>query len=221
MAVLLLWVVIDYNSPGNYRPLYEFSSSEDQKPFPELRVPTASGQEVYKLRSGAGRPEYRLSGRAAGRPMPTAPEKIIAVDGEQQWVFEPERDAQGHLHRRSPPWWSLNKQVEPLRYKDEKGRVMLEGQLGQLTTFRTGRLVGNLTLNFLFLAAWFVCLWLLLRFHWPMALLQAVIFWTVALLFVLPPLLTRAEVVSKERAGARQRSAVSGQQSASVAFADR
>jgi hypothetical protein len=72
-----------------------------------------------------------------------------------------------------------------------------------VTTFRTGRLLGNLTLNFLFLAAWFGCLWLLLRFQWPAALLQAVVFWVVALLFVLPPLLTKAEAVSQERAVAK------------------
>jgi hypothetical protein len=202
-AALLVWVVIDYNSPGNYRPIYEFSSTEDQKPFAELRVPTVGGEEVYKLRSAAGRPGYRLAGRAKGGTLPATPEKVIAVEGDHRYVFEPERDAQGHIKRRTPPWWGLNRQPEPLRYKDEKGRVMLEGQLGQLTTFRAGRLFGNLALNFFFLLAWFLSLWLLLRFGWGAALLQAVIFWGVALLFMLPPVLTRAEEVSKQRAIAR------------------
>ena len=41
---------------------------------------------------------------------------------------------------------------------------------------------------------------LLLRFGWPTALLQAVVYWLVMTLFVMPPVLTRAEDVSKQRA---------------------
>jgi hypothetical protein len=45
-------------------------------------------------------------------------------------------------------------------------------------------------------------LWLVLRFHWPAALGQAIVFWIVVSLFVFPPLLTRAEKVAHDRVAA-------------------
>ena len=48
-----------------------------------------------------------------------------------------------------------------------------------------------------------VSLWLLLQFQWPHALGQAFVFWGIMILFVMPPVLTRAENVAKERAAAR------------------
>jgi hypothetical protein len=70
---------------------------------------------------------------------------------------------------------------EPLRYIDEKGRVMTEDSPGQLTSFRGGLFFGNVLLNAMLIAVLFVSLWLLL------------------LLFALPPILTRAEDVSRQR----------------------
>ena len=61
----------------------------------------------------------------------------------------------------------------------------------------------SVLLNFGFLAVWFVCLWLLLRFQWSHALGLAVAFWAAMTLFVLPPLLTRAEEVARQRAGTK------------------
>jgi hypothetical protein len=44
MVVLLLWIFLDYRDPpGRFRPLFESSSREESKPFPELRVPTSRG----------------------------------------------------------------------------------------------------------------------------------------------------------------------------------
>jgi hypothetical protein len=199
MAVLLIWIVFDYRAPGRYRPLWEFSSTEDKKPFPELRIPTAAGEEVYKLRSVGGRHEYRLKGLTSGRPLPSRPARLVVREGEEKSTFEPERDAEGNFFQHRPPWWSLSQRVEPLRYIDEKGRVMVEGALGQLSTFRGGWFFGNVLFNLLLLAALFACLWLVLRFGWPLALLQAVVIWLVLLLFVLPPVLTRAEAVALSR----------------------
>src|SRR5262249_32052768 len=156
----------------------DMTSTEEQKPFAELRVPTRTGEEeVY--RKMPGRVEYRLEGRAKGKPLPSRPDKVVVVEDGERSTFEPERDDEGKVKQRKPGWWSLNKEPEPLRYVDAKGRVMREGELGRLTTFRGGRLLGNLLLNFLFLGAWFLCLWLLLRFGWPAALGQALVFWGV------------------------------------------
>ena len=55
----------------------------------------------------------------------------------------------------------------------------------------------NLIVNLLYGGVWFACLWLLLRFQWPHALLQALVAWIVTLLFVVAPLLNYAEHVAK------------------------
>jgi hypothetical protein len=203
MVPLLLWVFIDYHSPGNYRTLFDFSAIEEQKPYPELRVPTAAGgEQVYKLMPG-NRLEYRRDGKAYRPQLPPRPEKIIVQEGDEKLVFE--RKAEGKRSR-----WNLNQTAEGVRYvaRDSKGRrlVMEEDSIGQVTSFRTGRFIGNVLINFLFLAVWFVGLWLLLRFGWSIALLQAGVYWLAMTLFVMPPVLTRAEEVAKQRAAARQTS---------------
>src|SRR5258708_6789139 len=43
-AVLLLWVVMAYRAPGNYRALWEFSSREVSEPFKEVYVPNDKGE---------------------------------------------------------------------------------------------------------------------------------------------------------------------------------
>jgi hypothetical protein len=63
--------------------------------------------------------------------------------------------------------------------------------------------VGNILLAIFFFLAWFLCLWLLLRYQWAHALGLAVIFWLVKELVVMPALLDRAEAVAAERAVAR------------------
>ena len=199
MVVLCLWVVLDYRAPGRYRGPTEFSPVEHREPYEELRVVTRGRKEpeVYKLRRSArGGWEYRRD----GRQLPSRPERVLVREGDQTYTFEPERDAAGNFKVRTPPWYSLSRQSEPLRYQDERGLVMLEGQFGQVSTFRTGALVLHLSLNLLHLAAWFLCVWLLLGFQWPHALGQAFVFWGVTTLFVLPPLLTRAEEVARQRA---------------------
>ncbi|MFO0876483.1 MAG: hypothetical protein U0840_03840 [Gemmataceae bacterium] len=199
MAIVLLWVVLAYGTPGRYRPLWEFSSSEDSKPFPELRVPTAAGkEEVYKLRPGT-RVEYRLGGLSSGKLIPSRPPEIIVGEGADRAVFKPERDDKGKFKQRTTSAYGRESK-EPLRYLDEKGRVMLEDSFGQLTSFQPGVFLLNLLLNALLLGVLFVALWPVLRFQWPHALGQAVVLWLILLLFVFPPLLTRTETVSRERA---------------------
>src|SRR5260370_40604665 len=97
--------------------------------------------------------------------MPGTPPKIVAIDGEQRYTFEPERDDKGNFKR------GKNKAGdEPLRYRDEKGRIMVEGSLGTLDTFRGGLFFLNALLNLALLGAAFLALWLILRFQWLRAL---------------------------------------------------
>lgn len=202
MAVVLLWVVFDYAAPGRFRPLWEFSSSVDAKPFPELRVVNANGKEdVYKLRPGT-RGEYRLGGLSSGKQMPTRPLEIIVVEDSERSVFKAELDAKGNFKQRTTTAFG-HESKQPVRYLDEKGRVMTEDSPGQLSSFRAGLFLGNVMLNAMLAAVLFVALWLLLRFQWPHALGQAAVLWLLLLLFVLPPILTRAEDVSRQRSAAR------------------
>ena len=77
---------------------------------------------------------------------------------------------------------------------------MREGEFGRLETFRAGTFIGNLFINLIFLAACFLSLWLLARFQWLHALGHAVALALLMMLFVLPPVLTKAENVAQERA---------------------
>jgi hypothetical protein len=204
MVVLLLWMFFDYRDPpGRFRTLFEFSSTDESKRFDALHVPRDKGEDVYRLVPGGTRGEYRLNGKATGKVLPSRPKSVVVVEGDERSTFEPERDAKGNFKTRSTSSWFGGSATEQLRYIDGRGRVMLESSLGQMSTFRGGRFVGNLFLNFLLLAAFFAVLWLLLRFQWPHALGQAFVFWGVMQLFILPPVLTRVETVAKERAQAR------------------
>jgi hypothetical protein len=198
-AALVLWAVLDYRSPGTYRPLHEFSSTETSKPFPELRVPRpGGGEDTYRLVGGGGRPEYRIGGTRTGRQLPSGPPKVIATRDDEKLVFEPDRDANGNLR-------AGRDGVVEYRARDEQGRewVMRGDSLGVTTRFRAGWFFGNLLVNFLFLAAWFVALWLLLAFQWHHALGLALAFWAALLLLLVPPVLDRAEKLAGPRATAR------------------
>jgi hypothetical protein len=193
-VAVCLWVVLDYRAPGRYRTLFEFSGQEEQKPYPELRIRRDGREEVYLLRKDErGRPEYRRD--KDNRLLPARPDKIIAVEGGQQHVYLPERDAKGNFKVETG---------QSLRYYEEgnPGQYMVEGG-GRVASYRFGRLVLDLFLNALHFVVWWAVLWLLLRFQWSHALGLAIAFWAAMTLFVLPPLLTRAEEVARQRAAAQ------------------
>ena len=192
-AFVCLWVLLDYRSiqdradEGRYQPLHNFSARETET-FEYLWAPNADGRmESYVRQSN----QYVGKG---GRKLPSRPTKILVShdpNGEKR-TFEPERDAKGNF--------KVEKD-QPLRYcdADNKSRYMEEGYLGVITIFHVSWLVMNLLLNFGFLAVWFLCLWLLLRFQWSHALGLAVVFWLVMVLIIMPMILKPAESVRKER----------------------
>jgi hypothetical protein len=197
MLFYALWAFLDYSGgdytrTGRYRSLFEFSASQTLEPFKEVRLfsitdPTKS--EVYVLtHDDRGRIVYRLKD-GAGTP-PSRASKVSVQENGQEVVFEPERDEKGQF------------KGSPVRFLDKQGRVMVEGQWGQVSIFRTPWLMANLLINGLHLVVWFVCLWLLLRFQWSHALVQAGVAWAVMTLFVVPPILTMAESVAEKRPAA-------------------
>jgi len=199
---ILLWVGLAYGSPGTYRPLWEFSSREVSEPFAEMWVPNEKGEwERYRYLRGLR--EYRRDGNEKLPPLPSRPSslKVKPKDGPER-IFKPERDEKGKLLiRKSQSLFSS--QDEPLRYVDGSGAIMLEGSLGQVTTFKSGNFLMNVFLNLVVFLAWFGALWPILRFQWSHALGQAFVFWLVLMLFVLPPLVSWTEAVAAERAVAQ------------------
>jgi hypothetical protein len=81
---------------------------------------------------------------------------------------------------------------------------MADSSIGTISIFHFGWMLMNLILNFGLLVVWFVSLWLLLRFQWAHALGLAFVFWLVMVLFVMQPVLTKAENVAQERAAQRR-----------------
>jgi hypothetical protein len=200
MLVVLVWVVLDYRSPERFRPLWESASTGPDTQFDELRVPGTDREEVYRRRPGTR--EYRLGGLPSGKPLPSTPPRIVVVEGDQRYTFEPERDEQGNFKRGKA---AVGRGEENLRYRDEKGRVMVAGSLGQIESFHGGQFAGNVLLHLAFIGSAFLGLWLLVRFQWLHALGQAAALSLLLLLFVMPPLLTRAEAVARDRAAAASR----------------
>jgi hypothetical protein len=187
-----LWTFLDFRAPGSYQTLTTFSAS-DSKTYAELRIPSASGgEDIYKMRKTAqGRPEYFKG----GDPLRSRPEKIIVVEKDHRYVFEPDRDAKGNFKVASDGY---------LHYRDkEHGLEMREDYPGHVTIRHPGRGAANVLLNLAYLAVWFVCLWLLLQFQWPHALGLAVVCWLVMILFVVPPVLSQAEDLAQQRAGSQ------------------
>ena len=94
--VLLVWLVFDYRTPGAYRPLWEFSSTETTVAFPEMRVPSGTGEEVYKPIPGKGN-EYHLNGQTRGQALTGRPAVLIVDEGDKRSTFQPERDEKGNF----------------------------------------------------------------------------------------------------------------------------
>jgi hypothetical protein len=193
LVALAVWVGSDYRVPGQYREFWNLSEATDMpEPYKEIRTVNADGvEEVYFFSKGAdGKGQYRTK---AGKPLPSRPQQIIVQEGDEKVVYEPDRDANGRFKPSDDGF---------LRYRDHRGRELVEGQFHARAGSGRSRLLGTFVLHFLLLIACFLALWLLLRFQWAHALGQAVVLWGV-LLFVMPHLLSHTEEVARQRAVAK------------------
>jgi len=87
-------------------------------------------------------------------------------------------------------------------FVNDKGwtmKVFESGPTGQPRKFRATRVLANLFFNFMHLALWFVCLWLLIRFQWSHALGLAICMWLLFTLAILPMMLDYAARVAVAR----------------------
>lgn len=193
-AYLAFWTMLDYRNPARYNTLFEFSARDDQSfdKFVSVKNKKEIPYALHKI--GQGRVEYRdPQGKAWSRSDTEGMVEAIIVeekdDKKTRFVAETTKDGK-----------FVAKQGEPVRYREEGGkRVMTDTYIGQITTTRWGMVIGNVLLNFGHLIAWWIVLWLLLRFQWSHALGLALALWAM-FMFVLPALFKKAEDVAKARA---------------------
>ncbi|MBX9680597.1 MAG: hypothetical protein K2X38_17730 [Gemmataceae bacterium] len=184
-AFFALWCFVDLGSgmPPPYDALHRFSPRQDKYPnaVKELTAVKKDGSRIkYRLvregdklgvrntyKDGANR-EWSSSGVVA----------IEVPEGNAVIRYEGISDETGGYRR----------------FVSADGWFMQEfnGPTGIPEISRTGRLLGNLLLNGFHLVAWFLSLWLLMRFQWPHALGFAVCLWGLCTLVMLPILLDAA-----------------------------
>jgi hypothetical protein len=189
-----VWCWIEARAPGQFETLLDFSPTKTLR-FPQFRSERTGDrgkQEIlYTLgRDSRGRvtyvdPDGRPWQRTSSNGMMTA--IIVEEDGEKH-RFEAEMTPQGTFKV---------EENRPLRYVEQDGRhrVMTDDAIGELSTTRWGLLIGNFAWNFAHLLVWFLCLWLLMQYHWPHALGLALALW-VAFAFAVWPVLKAQVPVS-------------------------
>jgi hypothetical protein len=198
---LIIWIFIDYRAVRNdpdahfpYGPLQETAPSiakSDTEPFPSIYVPSPGKDDAlieYKLEHvpNAG---SQITYRHGDRLLESTPPKMIVKENGETSVFEPDLDAQHHFKRENGV----------LLYRDKKGRVVTEGPAFQRqASVPLGRFLVAGILNLFFLAVWFGGLWLLLRYHFWHSIGLAVVLWVLMLLFVVEPVMGRAERVIRD-----------------------
>jgi hypothetical protein len=180
-----VWCWIEMRAPGQYETLLDFSArkvvvlpsflSERTGDRGKQEIPYTLGRDV-RGRTVYLDPDGRPWQRSSSDGMMTA--VVIDEDGEKH-RFDAEMTPQGTF--------KLGENGT-LRYVEEdgRGRVMTDDAIGILTTMQYGVLFGNLLLNLAHLLVWFLCLWLLMEFHWPHALGLAVAMWLAFSLAVWP-----------------------------------
>jgi hypothetical protein len=172
-----LWCLIEGNWPGRFDTLFKFSAGEEKefRRFWAVRKAGSGPEEetLYQLRHDERhRAHYVDRDNREWRRSDAAQAVAIVVeeDGDKK-RFEAERPPDGSV-----------------RFVEAGGkrRVMTDDAVGRVTSPQTGLLLGNLLWNLLHVVVWFVCLWLLLEYHWTHALGLAVVFWLAVSLMVWP-----------------------------------
>jgi hypothetical protein len=193
---LAFWCWLDYRRPGTYGPFHQVAPPSDQVRYQRFWAVRNGKETLYAAhRTPRGQYEYRDNQDRVWRRSDAngLTQAIIVEDPDGEKVrFNAELTPDGKFKTTSSG---------TARYVEEGGRhrVMTDDGIGAITTVHTSLIAANLLLNAIFLAVWFVCLWLLLRFQWGHALGLAVVFWLAMTLAILPMLFTRVETASRER----------------------
>ncbi len=198
MAVYFtLWCLIVISSdakPGNipYDSIFRFNPKVDMfdKPAPRIWTIKADGTKTaYVGRKGD---DLKFTYRD-DRKRPYNDSGVVAVELEHE----------GEVMR----FDKVAADDGPYRsFRSAKGWVMVgyeSGFDGIPFQSRWGRLLGNLALNLLHAALWFVSIWLLLQFRFNDALGFTFVLWLATTALLGPVLLDRAAAVVRDRIAAR------------------
>jgi hypothetical protein len=176
-AFLALWCLLNYarSTPGEsdlpFEGLFNFASEKTSEPVKEFSVVRSDGERKrYHLRIETGPP----------------PRFSYLDNTNRQWQSTQARETEAIIVKEDGQ--EVRFKTDPQRnlWKEEGGqRVMGFDIPGRIITLSPGRSVLSVVLNLVHLAVWFVCLWPLLRFQWPHALLGAAVVW-LAMTFVVP-----------------------------------
>lgn len=196
---LMLWCVLDANSPGAapgdipYDTLLRFNADANlmQEPAKEIWAVNKDGDKKLYTRERLGQNSYRYVDAAVA---PKRPWRGDGVDSVELMI-----DGEPRVFKRAKSTGSSYAE-----YVDDKGWSMRDygdGPDGTPSAFRWGRFMMNIFLNFGFFLAWWLCLWLLMRFQWGHALGLAFVLWIMFTLTVMPMLLGYAAGVAARAVG--------------------
>jgi hypothetical protein len=218
MLFLAFWCFLNYRlgePNAGELPLdtwWNFSPTDiyPARPWPKFWA-VKDGREIEYDRRGTpglgGNTQYRYLDQNTNQPWSRESGGIVSA------ILVEEGDQKVRFNLDLPPGGKF-KPGEPARYVEDGGRhrVLTEEdvQRGQMTRFRTGLFVGYVVLNLLFLAVWFACLWLLLRFQWPHALGLAVAMWLAIMLAIFPLLTARTKAAVDQKAAPRAATGAGG-----------
>jgi hypothetical protein len=183
-----VWCFLAYGNPAGFAPVTEFSTAEDH-PLPKRLWAVQGGRTTeYALRHDERGREVYLSvpdrQKLEGRPT-----EVIIEEEDEKVSFKPDTDADGNF---------VIGRDRLLRYHDDRGREMLEGYWGQLTT-RRGGVVYFLFVVVLHFAVWLGVSWPLLGYARGQAVVMALSCWLIMTFAVMPPLLDRAMKAGQAR----------------------
>jgi hypothetical protein len=200
MVFFMLWGILIVNAEGAsprdipYDTVFRFSPRVDrfpEEPAKEIWAVYKDGTEKPYTRERRGQTNWRYVDTKVSPPRPWRDDGVTGV----KLVIDNEPL---HFKRVQGTGGSYSE------YVSDNGWIMKEygdGPTGNPSMFRWGRFLMNLALNFGHFLAWWLCLWLLLRFQWSHALGLGFILWLVFTLSVLPMLLNYAAEVAQNRVG--------------------
>jgi hypothetical protein len=187
------WCILANRFPGKIGTLNEFVAGSQKEEFPVLvwvRPDPADNQrfiDVQRYTYNKGKKTYLDD---SGKPWTRS-----TSDGIVEWLRGERKEGDETVTALFKADLKPDGTFKtPTIYIEQggKGRVMTDEDLGHVSTPRQGLVFANLFLNAAFFGAWFLCLWLLLRFQWPHALGLAVPLWAALTLTIVPMLLTRS-----------------------------
>jgi hypothetical protein len=211
MAFLTIWCLLIVNAEGAnprdipYDTIFRFSPRVDllAEPAQEIWGVKKDGEKKpYKRKrevTGRGQSGYRYFDVTSGRPWSNS--GIVNVE----LVIAGEN----YIFKRVPGTDGSNAE-----FVSDNGWVMMDygdGPTGIPGVFRWGRFLMNVIMNVGHFLAWWLCLWLLLRFQWSHALGLGFALWLVFTFSLLPMLLDYAAEVAESKAVASRQVGMNGE----------